>query len=180
MGNGDAGAGQGRAPQGMPMGLAALPRQHSQELIQASPHGFPELLRLVAIHRQGVFRRVEPRRTAAARGFAGLARGRGGNEDERGSIPLLAIALDPLGEVIRILRYVMRSEESRPFLGTPTDADVNPEGVVTGHQRWSLGYNPEACGEWVAGRPKLIGRWVADIKWPVDGRYLVAGTNIHS
>ncbi|CAN0397889.1 unnamed protein product, partial [Ascophyllum nodosum] len=89
----------------------------SQELIQASPHGFPELLRLAAIHRQGVFRRVEPRRIATARGFAGLATGRGGNEDERGSMPLQAIALDPLGEVIRILRYVMRSEESRPFFG---------------------------------------------------------------
>ena len=125
---------QGRAPQGMTMGLAALPRQHSQELIQASPHGFSESLRLVAIHHQGVFRRVEPRRTAAARGFAGLATGSGGKEDEQGSIPLQAIAFDSLGEVIRILRYVMQSEESRPFSGTPTNADVNPEGVVTGHQ----------------------------------------------
>ena len=106
----------------------------SRELIQASPHGFPELLRLVVIRSQGVFRRVEPRRTAVARGFADLATGRDGNEDERSSMPMQAIALDPLGEVIRILRHVMRSEESRPFLGTPTDADVNSEGVVTGHQ----------------------------------------------
>ena len=137
-GHGDVGSGHGASGDDDEFGgapettLAGL--RGSRELIQASPHGFPELLRLVAIHSQGVFRRVEPRRTAAAQGFAGLATGRDGNEDERSSIPMQAIALDPLGEVIRILRHVMRSEESRPFLGTPTDADVNPEGMVTDHQ----------------------------------------------
>ena len=86
-GNGDAGAGQGAS--GDDDGFGGAPEttvaglRGSQELIQASPHGFPELLRLVAIHLQGVFRRVEPRRIAAARGFSGLATGRGGNEDER-------------------------------------------------------------------------------------------------
>lgn len=99
----------------------------SRELIQASPHGFPELMRLVESHRHAVFKRVEPRRTAAARGFAGLVSGR---EDTGGSLrvrPMQARALDPLGEVVRILRYVMRSEDARPFLEKAPDVDVDKE-----------------------------------------------------
>lgn len=99
----------------------------SRELIQASPHGFPELMRLVESHRHGVFKRVEPRRTAAARGFAGLVSGREEAGDGLGVRPMQARALDPLGEVMRILRYVMRSEDARPFLEKTPDSDVDKE-----------------------------------------------------
>lgn len=99
----------------------------SRELIQASPHGFPELMRLVESHRHGVFKRVEPRRTAAARGFAGLVSGREEGGDSLGVRPMQARALDPLGEVMRILRYVMRSEDARPFLEKAPDIDVDQE-----------------------------------------------------
>lgn len=96
----------------------------SRELVQASPHGFPELVRLVAIHREGVLRKVETRRTAMARGFTGLRFGRKGDGDAK---TLRARVLDPLGEAARILRHVMRSEEARPFLEPASDADVDPD-----------------------------------------------------
>lgn len=98
----------------------------SKELIQASPHGFPELLRLVAIRREGVLRRVETRRMAAARGFAGLGFQREGAKG-RDLRVLQARVLDPLGETMRILRHVLRSEEAKPFASSPSDEDVEPE-----------------------------------------------------
>ena len=103
----------------------------SRELVQATPHGFPELLRLVAIHREGLLRRLETRRLAAARGFAGLGFGREGSAGEgRDAGVLQARVLDPLGEVMRILRHVLRSEDARPFVEPPSDADVDPDGVL--------------------------------------------------
>ncbi|CAN0556847.1 unnamed protein product, partial [Ectocarpus sp. 12 AP-2014] len=98
----------------------------SRELVQASPHGFPELLRLVAIHREGVLRRVETRRMAAARGFAGLGFRREGARGRDARV-LQARVLDPLGEVMRILRHLLKSEEAKPFADVPSDDDVAPE-----------------------------------------------------
>ncbi len=97
--------------------------QDSRELVQATPHGFPELLRLVAIHREGLLRRVETRRMAAARGFAGLGFKVEG-ERGRDARVLQARVLDPLGEAMRILRHVIKSEEAKPFVGPPSDEDV--------------------------------------------------------
>lgn len=136
--NGEAGAGQG--PLGDDDEFGGMPEttlpglRDSRELVQATPHGFPELLRLVAIHREGVFRRVEARRTAAARGFAGLGLGLGreGGEGGERARALQARVLDPLGEVMRVLRHVMRSEEARPFLEPASDADVGPDGMLAG------------------------------------------------
>lgn len=98
----------------------------SRELVQATPHGFPELLRLVAMQREGVVQRAETRRVAAARGFMGAGAGAGGREGA-GARVLQARVLDPLGEVMRILRHVLRSEEARPFVAPPSDADVAPD-----------------------------------------------------
>lgn len=102
----------------------------SRELVQASPHGFPELLRLVAIHREGVLRRVETRRMAAARGFAGLGFRREGSRGRDARV-LQARVLDPLGEVMRILRHLIKSEEAKPFVDIPLDEDVvEPDAEV--------------------------------------------------
>ena len=103
----------------------------SKELIQASPHGFPELLRLVAIRREGVLRRVETRRMAAARGFAGLGFRREGPRG-RDLRVLQARVLDPLGETMRILRHVIKSEEAKPFVSAALDEDVEPEAETDG------------------------------------------------
>lgn len=100
--------------------------QYSRELVQASPHGFPELLRLVAIHREGVVGRVETRRMAAERGFAGLGFRREGARGRDARV-LQARVLDPLGEVMRILRHILKSEEAKPFVDVPSDEDVEPE-----------------------------------------------------
>ena len=129
-GNGDAGAGQGAS--GDDDGFGGAPET---TLAGAYPG-----------ESAWIFRVAETRGDSSSGGFPSrgatthrcssrfCGSGDSGKEDEQGSIPLQAIAFDSLGEVIRILRYVMQSEESRPFSGTPTNADVNPEGVVTGHQ----------------------------------------------
>lgn len=122
----------------------------SRELVQASPHGFPELLRLVAIHREGVLRRVETRRMAAARGFAGLGFRREGARGRDARV-LQARVLDPLGEVMRILRHVIRSEEAKPFVDVPSDEDVEPEAEAGGLAEDGVGVDGGSDGNGEGG-----------------------------
>ncbi|CAM9362910.1 unnamed protein product, partial [Ectocarpus sp. 4 AP-2014] len=75
---------------------------------------------------EGVLRRVETRRMAAARGFAGLGFRRKGARGRDARV-LQARVLDPLGEVMRILRHLLKSEEAKPFADVPSDDDVAPE-----------------------------------------------------
>lgn len=138
----------------------------SRELVQATPHGFPELLRLVAIHREGLLRRLETRRLAAARGFAGLGFGKKGSAGEgRDASVLQARVLDPLGEVMRILRHVLRSEDARPFVEPPSDADVDPDGLLGMEEEEEAG--EEAGGERGDG-VKAEERARREVKRPLD------------
>lgn len=139
----------------------------SKELIQASPHGFPELLRLVAIRREGVLRRVETRRMAAARGFAGLGFRREGPRG-RDLRVLQARVLDPLGEAMRILRHVLKSEEAKPFASSPSDEDVEPESEdeVGGLVDEVGGGNGEGGGDDDAAGP--VKKEKARVKRPLD------------
>ncbi|CAM9500221.1 unnamed protein product [Scytosiphon promiscuus] len=75
---------------------------------------------------EGVLRRVETRRMAAERGFAGLGFRREGARGRDARV-LQARVLDPLGEVMRILRHIIKSEEAKPFVDVPSDEDA---GVV--------------------------------------------------
>lgn len=140
--NGEAAAAGGAAADEEEFGGApetTLPGlRDSRELVQASPHGFPELLRLVAIHREGVLRRVETRRMAAARGFAGLGFRREGARGRDARV-LQARVLDPLGEVMRILRHVIKSEEAKPFVDIPLDEDVEPDVEAAAGGGFSVG-----------------------------------------
>lgn len=141
----------------------------SRELVQASPHGFPELLRLVAMHREGVVQCAETRRVAAGRGFMGGGGGAGGREGA-GARALQARVLDPLGEVMRILRHVLRSEEARPFVAPPSDADVAPDAgagsPLAGGDEMS-GVNGGGGGG-DGGDDERVGEDGSEVKRPLD------------
>lgn len=139
----------------------------SKELIQASPHGFPELLRLVAIRREGVLRRVETRRMAAARGFAGLGFQREGARG-RDLRVLQARVLDPLGEAMRILRHVLKSEEAKPFASSPSDDDVEPEPEVEVAGLVGVGVNGEGEGDGDGVADGAVKKEKARPKRPLD------------
>lgn len=99
----------------------------SRELLQASPHGWPELLRLVAMGREGIL--------GGADSCGALLLASRANAAEEGNSMLKGLQrrallrsrhLDPLGEVLRILRHVSRLEEARGFLAPPPDSEVDP------------------------------------------------------
>lgn len=107
--------------------------QDSRELLQASPHGWPELLRLLAMKREGILESAEALRAGLPLSAGGSADGAGRAyaERHRRRALLRAKHLDPLGEVLRILRHVARMEEARGFLSPPTDLEVDPDGQQT-------------------------------------------------
>lgn len=109
--------------------LAGL--RDSRELLQASPHGWPELLRLVAMKREGVLDSADSSRVGLSSASIGGGEEPGVTDFEgRQKRALLrARHLDPLGEVLRILRHVARMEEARALLSPPSDMEVDPDGL---------------------------------------------------
>ncbi|CAM9794259.1 unnamed protein product, partial [Hapterophycus canaliculatus] len=110
---------------------------------------------------EGVLRRVETRRMAAERGFAGLGFRREGARGRDARV-LQARVLDPLGEVMRILRHIIKSEESKPFVDVPADEDVEPETETEVETDGSVG---EPGDE---GRTSNDGAERPEVKRPLD------------